>query len=297
LSKQPLLTVALDESDREIAAAHRTVLAGLPDRWRITQAAADAAVVFGGHADWPSRAEAALASGVRGVLVTHPVWTNPAVAAALAAEASRAGVWIGVESAYLADPSWKRLVPTLREHAADAVLVDSFRTIPRSRSAVRDRQRLGTYCLEQLAVLKIFVEPLSAVAFSQQAPDLYVLGAESAGRALNVVGVRGGTASDQLTLDLVGLTRRWRVSFDSSAVARPTTIERMDASGTHASPAIYQTGRHGSWLELHEAITRGVPLSYDLALLVECLLLGDQPRVAGTSASEVAPTSASGLVA
>jgi hypothetical protein len=285
------LTVTLDESEDEIAATHRTVLAGLPDRWRISHAAADAAVVFGGHIDWPLRAEAALAAGVRGVLVTCPVWTSPTAVAELAAVAAATGVPITVESAYLADPSWKQLLPTLREHAAEAVLVDSLRITPWSASRLRHRQGLSAHCLEHLAVLQTVIGPLHAVAFYQRATEHYALGAESAGRVLNVVGVRGGAGSDQLTVDLVGLARRWRISFDSGAIARPTTVEMMDASGVYTAPAIYETGQRGAWLELHEAMTDAVPVSYDLALLGHCL------RLTAESAAQLARTSVPGIVA
>jgi hypothetical protein len=271
MNRKHLLTVALDESDDVIVARHLAVLAGLADHWRIHSADPDVSVVFGSHSDWPLRADAALAAGVRGVLITRPIWTSRAAVRALAAKAAAAGNRIVIESAFLADPSWKKFVPTLREHAPDTVLIDSLRTVPSSTMATSDGQDLGAHCLEQVAIVQTVVGPISEVMLGEQTTEQYALSAEPAGRLINVIGVRSGAASDQLTLDLIGLARRWRVRFDNGAVARPTTVEMMDASGIHAAPLTYETGLRGTWLELHEAITVDGSVSYDLALFDDCL--------------------------
>jgi hypothetical protein len=290
MNRSLVLTVKLDASDDSIVATHRAALAGLPDRWRISTAKTDAAVVYGGHTDWPARAGAELAAGVHGVLVTHPVWTTRAAVETLAAQAATAGARIAVESGYLADPSWKTFLPTLREHATDVVLVDSLRTIRTATTATSDGHDLRGHWLEQLALLQTVVGPLTEVTFSEEAAEHYATVGESAGRVLNVVGVRGGAAPGHLTLDLIGLARRWRVRFIDGAIARPTTVEMMDTSGVQAAPAIYETGRRGTWLELHEAITNNEPVSYDLGLFGESL------RLLTSSAEEEDPISAPGVV-
>jgi hypothetical protein len=273
MTQRELLTVALDEGAAGLLSAHRTVLASLPNRWRITDGNADVTVIYGGSADWPSRAEAALASGARGMLVTRPDWTDPTTVAALAAAATAADVPITVESAYLADPSWKRALPALRESAAESSLIDSLRIVSTPSAARGERPDILAHCLEQVAVLRTVAGTLTAVAFMQQAPGHYALHGQVGGSVFNAVGIRGGAGANRLTLDLIGLKRTWRVTFDSGAIARPTVVEMVDASGVYTSPANYHTGKRGTWLELHAAITKSAPVSYGLALLGACLRL------------------------
>jgi hypothetical protein len=277
---QPL-SVRLDESDDAVATTHRSVLAGLPNRWRIGEAATDAAVVFGGRLDWPSRAGEALASGARGVLITRPVCTSPAEVAELARYAAASGAHAVVESSFLADPAWKRVLPVLRERAAEAVLVDSLRLTPKAQTL--RTEDLNPHCLEQLAVARTVLGQLSTASFRQRTDEHYMLTFESSDRIVNLVGVRGGPGSDQLTIELVSLACRWRVIFHDGAIAQPTTVEMTDGAGRHAASEIFETGRRGSWIELHQAITDDGHLSYDLDILGECL------RLIASSAGE--PTS------
>jgi hypothetical protein len=283
MSRQQVLTVALDEDAEEVAAIHRTILASLPDRWRITRGEADAAVVFGGRPDWPSRAETALAAGARGLLVTCPTWTDPTRVTALAVTGESVGARIAVETSYLADVAWKAVVPLLRAHAAEAVLIDSVRIASPGAVAMESGQGLVAQCVEQLAVLTTVVGSLPAVAFMQSSRGHYALRAESSDRIVNAVGVHGGRpGADRLNLEVIGVARSWRISFDSSAIARPTIVEMTDSSGVRALPANYEGGRRCAWLELYDAIIDAAPISYDLRLLGECLRLA-APMVDGMS--------------
>jgi len=290
MKRPQLLTVALDESAEGLAAVHRTILASLPDRWRITRGEADAAVVFGGKPDWPSRVETTLAAGSRGVLVTRPTWTDPTTVAALEMARASVGAKIAIESTYLADASWKEVVPVLRTHAAEAVLIDSLRIAPTSTVARDAGPGLVAHCVEQLAVISTVVGSMPAVVFMQRAQGHYALRAESDHRIVNAVGVRGGGEADRLNLEIIGLARSWRVSFDSGAIARPAIVEMTDATGVRALPTNYQGGRRCAWLELHDAIIGTTSISYDLALLSECL------RLAAPLADGIPETSASGRV-
>jgi hypothetical protein len=283
MTAPPALSVRLDETDDAVATTHRAVLAGLASRWRIGHATTDAAVVFGGHHEWPSRASEMLERGVRGLLITGPVWTQPAAVAKLAQRAEASGTHVAVESRFLTDPSWKQILPSLRDRAADAVLVDSLRVVPRTASAAGDERDLGAHCLEQLAVVTTVLGPLPTFPLNEQSDGQYLLSVTSADRAVNVVGIRGGSGSGRLIVDLVGPDARWRIRFDDGALARPTTVETTDASGTHATPPIFETGRRGAWVELHNAITSALPVSYDLALLAACMRLA--ASTGGVSAS------------
>jgi hypothetical protein len=272
IARRPL-TVALAGAAESVS-AHRAVLAGLPDRWRATTSdQADAIVIDGGHADWPHRAEAALACGARGLLIASPACTDPTTVVALAEAASAADVVVSIETAYLADAAWKQVLPSLREDAAEAAIIDCLRTVPAPKTEEGEGADLTPYCFDQLGMFEAVVGTLPAVEFMHHTHHQYVLRAETERQILNVAGIRGGARAERLTIDIVGLARRWRIDFQVDAVARPTTVEMMDASGVHIMPSNYQGGRRGAWVELHDAIVSGAPVSYGLGLLVACLRL------------------------
>jgi hypothetical protein len=274
MNEPPRLTVTLDPTHAGTATRHEEVLASLPARWRITHDVGDVAVVFGGRPDWVGRAGAALATGCRALLVTRPSWTEPGAVTVLAADAAKAGAIVAVESSYLADPTWTRMLPALREHVGDAVVVDSVATVPTA-----DTVSVLSLCIEQLALVQTIVGSVDSVGFRQIDLDSYVFGGNSKRGVLNLVGTRGGCGAERLALDLVGMEKAWRIRFDQGAPARPSAVERLDSSGFHRFAQTYETGRRGIWAELHEAILQSAPVSYGLSLLTECLRLTSVARV------------------
>lgn len=74
------------------------------------------------------------------------------------------------------------------------------------------------------------------------------------GVRVELCGVCSPCASDQLSLDLVGRSRRWSARFSEAALARPTVITAFDAAGQHSGALRFESSHRRCWQALHQAV-------------------------------------------
>jgi hypothetical protein len=236
------------------------VLATLPDRFRPadTPGSADVIVVAGQHATWPDTVREAVAAGAPAVVLTAPAVVDPEVVRSLAGFV-RGRALVAVDRAFAADRTWLGARAELTADAATATLVDSVLTVPEDGGSV-----LTAGLLEQLSVVRPLLGALPAPRLLHRGPGHYAVLARAAGPRVTLAGVRSAAGAATLTVDVVGLQRRWGVRFDDTAPGAPTAVAVHDGNGSSVRHPRYETGRRAGWEMLHTAILGGGEVAYSL---------------------------------
>jgi hypothetical protein len=252
----PPLTVLLAGTGTLIE-RHRTVLASLPDRFRINDRA---------NADVVVDTTLAAPTG-RAVLLAQPIATHPGDVRAIGAAARAAGVETAVAYAHVADPTWSSVAELVASDVPGAVVVDSVVT-------VHDADALLRGLLEQLAVMRSLLPTLDGLTARAWSPQHYLVGGVVDGVPITLSGVVSASADTSMALDVVRVERRWRATWCTEPLARPTVVTRLDADGTHTEPQRFESGLRAAWVALHDRL-HGAPnasrtfehLADDLAML------------------------------
>lgn len=265
------LTVALDACDAASAGEQRSILASVPGRFRIGEAAgADVAVVSGRSPDWLDGVARAVESGARAVVVVRPAPADPERVRQLSrAVAGRAVV--AVDTPYAADPAWAAVAGEVAADTTTASIVDSVVSVPAGAG-----DELPGALLAQLAVVRPLVGLAGGVRAVDRGEGRYVLIGRGPGPRVSLTGVTSAAGDATLALDVVAPARRWRIRFDDAAPARPTRITRYDGTGAYGPPLIHAGGRRETWQRLYRALTAGGAVGYPLDQLAEDLVVAAQ---------------------
>jgi hypothetical protein len=221
------------------------VLATLPARFRVGDPA-DVTVVDGTSPDWPS-----LVAVARAALVVTPTPVDPA----RVRETAAAGVPAAVDSPYANNPAWTAALPALT--ATPFTLLDSVVTV----AAAADLDRA---LLDQLAIVRPLLDTSDLDVTANRGTDHYVIAGRCGDAAVTIAGVVAAEVAGELRLDLVGIEERWAVRFEPPQTARPASITRSDANGSHTTRPVFESGRRAVWRHLATALAGGDPPPYGL---------------------------------
>jgi hypothetical protein len=264
-----ILTVALDPGDPEVSGLHRTVLASLPAKFRVSpDGEADVALVSGNLPDWAETARSGQKSRVRAVMLAGTFALSATAVRDFAAAAQEADVIVGVDAGYAADGGWTDVLPGLRAAWPGLAVAACMITIPAGGS-------LRTALVEQLAVVRPLLRELDQLAPAHASATGYVLAGVIRGVAVTLSGAVSGAGADRLDIDLVSADQHWKATFSGAALASPTWVSLAGADGERTSPPVYESAHRRSWLSLHAALCRDAPVCYPPGDLVANLEIAE----------------------
>ena len=257
------LNVALDTGDTAVSGLHRTVLASLPARFRVTAGpSADVVLVSGSQPGWQGRAQAAAAAGAQAIMLAG---TAALTASALRALAKESSITVAATPAYAIGRAWTSAVPLLAADIAGSAILDSAIT---RRIGNREAAALRAALTEQVAVIRTLLPGLE-FGTAHAADRSYVLAGQARGIAVTLAGTLA--ESHRLDLDLVSTGRHWHASLFADALAFPASISLSDADGGHVLAPVYESAHRAAWAALHDAIRRDAPLAYTADQLADDL--------------------------
>lgn len=249
------LNVALDTGDTAVSGLHRTVLASLPARFRVTAGpSADVVLVSGSQPGWQGRAQAAAAAGARAIMLAG---TTALTASALRALAKESSITVAATPAYAIGRAWTSAVPLLAADIPGCAILDSAITVP--DPGTDEAEALRAALTEQVAVIRTLLPGLE-FGTAHAADRSYVLAGQPRGIAVTLAGTLA--ESHRLDLDLVSTGRHWHASLFADALAFPASISLSDADGGHVLAPVYESAHRAAWAALHDAICRDAPLAY-----------------------------------
>ena len=253
------LTVALDPADEAASVLHQTVLASLPDRFRVTTGpGADVVLVSGDQPGW--RQHALDADGARAIVLTG---TQALTAAAVRDLVKELSTLVTACPVYGASRAWSAALPQLTPDVTDSAVLDSISTAPSLRAALVD----------QLAVIRPLVGDPQDLKTAHASGDCYVLAGVVQGLTVTLAGAL--SSARRLDLDLVGTLGHWHAGLDADALALPARISVSDADGERVLPPLYESPRRAAWTALHDALHGGAPLPYAAAQLADDLAVAE----------------------
>jgi len=181
------LTVSLPVDDPQSSALHRTLLASVPSRLRVSNnGPADIRVVSGREPGWVAQAKAAVAEGVRCVVLTRPRIVDVQLLRQLAAHAAEAGSVVAVDTPYASDHTWTTALADLAEAAAKASILDSVVTVAASDHVA---DALSDALLDQVAVIRPLLGAASVRTVAHRAASHYSIAGQRGATAITLSGV------------------------------------------------------------------------------------------------------------
>lgn len=231
------------------AARHAPVLASLPDHFRVVRSDADILVVDGTVPGWPSSC-----TGARAVLVDRPRPDDDDLPR---------GVELYADTGFADAPTWAATLPRIQDSLGSAAsLIESI-------VAVSHPDELADGLLTQLVMARsllgnVAVEPVT-VALGR---GYVVTGKGASGAILSLSGTVGPVG---LTLTTASPKERWHIDMPAHDSARPVSIARFDATGTHTGRPRFESPRRALWRGIHTARPSTTTLSTDLATVARVL--------------------------
>jgi hypothetical protein len=244
-------TISIDSTDAA-ATLYRTVLASLPNSYRILDA--DAEVVLVSATD-PARIQQVCSGGTRAVVIDRPGRLSSSDLAAIKVAADRQDCI--VVPAVLYGP---------RADAAADLLGTAH--VDLLESTVISPEALRASLVEQLAVLRTMLGSVASVRVLHASVSHYVLEATMADHPKSHVLMNGlslPTAVDEVALQAIGPERHVKIRIDADPLARPAEIHCYHRDGGTSPWPLHQHAHRLTLARLHRLLTAGEgDLSYSL---------------------------------
>jgi hypothetical protein len=223
---------------------YRTVLAGLPNRYRLVEGVAEVMLVSGTD---PRGAERAIAGGVRTVVVDQP--GRLSLEELMAVEA-------------LADQHDCLVVPAPRYSPRLAIAPDLFdgAEVDLLESTITSCDAPRSSLVEQLAIVRQMFAAVATLRVLQSSASHYAVEASVAGRPRTQVVLNGLVSSngvEEASLHAIGVDRHLAVSIDAAPLGRPADISVADASGRRSPWPVHQHAHRITLQGLHRLLTTG----------------------------------------
>jgi hypothetical protein len=242
---------------------YRTVLAGLPNRYRLVEGAAEVMLVSGTA---PGGAEQAIGGGVRGVVVDQPGRLSLEELMALEAVAHQHDCLV---------------VPAPRYSPRLAIAPDLFdgAGVDLMESTITSRDAPRSSLVEQLAMVRQMLAPVATLRVLQSSTSHYVVEASVSGRPRTQVVLNGFVSSngvEEASLHAIGIDRHLAVRIDAAPLGRPADISLADVSGRRSPWPVHQHAHRITLQGLHRLLTTGEGrMTYSPEDLREDLSLAD----------------------
>ena len=236
-------TISIDATGPDII-LYRTVLASLPNSYRLVDA--DAEVVLTSGTD-PANVERFCRGETRAIVIDQPGRLSSHDLAAIAQAADRHDCIV---------------VPAVRygpraEAAAD--LLDAAH-VDLLESTIISPDTLRSSLVEQLAMLRTVLGPVASVRTLHASVSHYVLEATMADHPQSHVLLNGLSSSngvDEARLHAIGPERRLAVRIDAGPLARPAEMCCYDGGGGHSPWPLHQHALRITLARLHRLLTTG----------------------------------------
>lgn len=236
-------TVSIDGNSPD-AALHRTVLASLPNSYRLVEGVAE--VVLASASD-PASVERACSSGSRAVVVDHPGLLLPDDLSAMADAADRNGCIVAPAPRY---------APRL---AAEGDLMGAVE-IEILESTIVSGGSLRSALVEQLAMVRAVLGAAASIRVLHTSTSHYACEATMMDRSQSRVllnGVTSPCAGEEANLHALAAERRLVVRIDAGPVARPAEICCYDDHGARTPWPVHQHSHRITLSQLHRLLTTG----------------------------------------
>jgi hypothetical protein len=244
-------TISIDATGAAVA-LYRTVLASLPNSYRIVDA--DAEVVLVSATD-PENIEQLCSGEARAVVVDRPGRLSSHQLAVIAAAADRHDCI--VVPAVLYGPRADAAADLL--DTADVDLLESTIISP---------DTLRSSLVEQLALLRIVLGSVTSIRILHASVSRYVLEATMADHPKSHVLLNGlslPNAVDEVTVQAIGPERHLDIRIDAGPLARPAEIHCYHREGGSSPWPLHQHAHRVTLAQLHRLLTTGEgELSYSL---------------------------------
>jgi hypothetical protein len=244
-------TISIDATGTDVT-LHRTVLASLPNSYRIVDT--DAEVVLVSATD-PARIQQFCSGATRAVVIDRPGRLSSHDLAAIVAAADRHD--------YVVVPAV--LYGPRVDAAAD--LLDTAH-VDLLECTIISRDTLRSSLVEQLALLRSVLGSVASVSVLHASVSHYVLQATPADHPKSHVLLNGlslPNAVDEAHLQAVGPERRLDIWIDAGPLARPAEIQCYHRDGGNSPWPLHQHAHRLTLARLHRLLTTGEgDLSYSL---------------------------------
>ena len=253
-------TISIDVTDAAVT-LYRTVLASLPNSYRIVDAGAEVALV---SATDSARIRQLCAGEARAVVIDRPGQLSNTDLPAIAAAADRHDCT--VVPAMLYGPRADAAADLLGTAQVDLL-----------ESTIISTETLRSSLVEQLAVLRTVLGSVASVRNLHASVSHYVLEATMADRPMSHVLLNGlslPNAIDEVTLQAIGPKRHVKMRIDAGPLARPAEIYCYHRDGGTSPWPLHQHAHRLTLSRLHRLLTTGESdLSYSLTDLQHDLQL------------------------
>jgi hypothetical protein len=126
----------------------------------------------------------------------------------------------------------------------------------------------------QLLLVEPILDDLDSLRVLHSSDGSYVLGGQMTGVATTLAGATTAGAG-HLQLDAACAEVRWQARFASEFLAQPARVSALDAGGERVQHGSYESGHRVCWLNLHAALTEGLPLLIPVEQVVRSLAVAD----------------------
>jgi hypothetical protein len=244
-------TISIDATGAAVT-LYRTVLASLPNSFRMVDAGGEVALV---SATDPARIQQLCSGKTRAVIIDRPGRLSNAELAAIAAVADRhdctvvPAVLYGPRAAAAAD-----LLGTARVDLLESTIISP--------------ETLRSSLVEQLALLRSVLGPVASLRNLHASVSHYVFEATMVDYPKSHVLLNGlclPNALDEVTLQAIGPERHLKMRIDADPLARPAEIHCYHRDGGTSPWPLHQHAHRLTLARLHRLLTTGEgDLSYSL---------------------------------
>lgn len=250
------LTISIEVADAADT-RHRMVLASLPNSFRVVDRQAEVVLLSGMD---PTRLKQACAEGARAVVIDRP--------GRLTSEDLRIIVDVADRQGCIVVPA-----PRYASRAATAGELVGQATVDLVESTIRSGDTLRSCLVEQLALMRALLGPVSAVEVLHGSVSHYVLRATMVRRPQTQVllnGLASTNGAEEASAHAVGPDRRVTLRIDDGPLARPAELHCFDRDGAHSPWPLHQHAHRLTLAQLHRLLTTGNDgPSYSAAHLLE----------------------------
>ncbi|HEX3090288.1 MAG TPA: hypothetical protein VHQ23_16675 [Ilumatobacteraceae bacterium] len=223
---------------------HHTVLAGLPNSYRLVEKDAEVVLI---SAPEPGHLQRACSASTRAVVIDRAGELTPDALAAVAEIAGRSGCIVMPAPRYA--PRLADVGDLLGESSVDIL-----------ESTIRTTGSFQASFVEQLALLRVVLGEAASLRVLHASATHYAIEAKMAEHPQTTVllnGVATSAGAEEATLHALARDKRLVVRVDAGPIARPAEISCFDSSGERTPWPVHQHAHRITLVRLHHLLSTG----------------------------------------